>query len=58
MNAGVMSSIRMMCLYAEKMHGNMQMSHECKRLGNNNKLQWIWLNEYASEVFSNTIDPN
>ena len=54
MNAGVMCSIRVMCLYGEKMHGNMQKSHECLRLGNNNKLQWICMNEYGNKVFSNT----
>ena len=52
-----MCSIRVMCLYAEKMHGNMQKSHECFRLGNNNKLQWICMNEYGNKVFSNTTGP-
>ena len=55
MNAGVMCSIRMMCLYAEKMHENMQKIHECLRLGNNNnKPQWICMNEYGSKVLPNT----
>ena len=49
-----MCSISVMCLYAEKMYGNMRKSHECLRSGNNNKLQWICMNECGSKVFSNT----